>query len=156
MKAFKFRFQTVARIRKFELEEQAKALALALKAAEDKKKEIETNRQDFEREVQRVQELARRGHFDKQVIQLSLHYRERLRIEAYRMRRELEQLNLKVEKEQNLLIEKEKRKKTLDKLEERDKEKYDTRIKELETKEMDETASIRSHLSRISRHEQNH
>jgi flagellar FliJ protein len=143
MKKFKFRLETLLKVRKIELEKQAKILALI-------HQEIAKGHQDLARlrqlqidEVKRVKELTHRGSFQQAMLMQSIQYRDDLKRQEGRKIKEIQDLMRKADKELAKLVEKEKRKKILDKLEERDRENYEDETKKMELKEMDEVASTR-------------
>ncbi|MDB5038229.1 MAG: hypothetical protein JWQ35_1757 [Bacteriovoracaceae bacterium] len=143
MQKFKFRLQTVLKVRTIEMEQQAKVLALAYREVARARDELIHLQQLQEKEVLRVKQLTLSGQFSKQLLELSLAYRNEVKRWEFRKVDELKKLSQKVEIERTKLIEKEKKKKALEKLEERDRENYEDEQKQMERKEMDEVASTR-------------
>lgn len=142
MNKFKFRFQSVTKVRKIELEQQAKVLALLMKEIADAKTAIDDLKRKDKDEIIRVQALTKKGEFVEQIVQISLSYREGLRLQVLQKRREIDQLNSKAEVERRKLQEAEKKKKILDKYEEKEREKYEQEARSVDRKEMDEIASV--------------
>ncbi|MBN8554434.1 MAG: flagellar export protein FliJ [Deltaproteobacteria bacterium] len=142
MKKFKFRLETVLKVRRIEMEQQAKALALIYQKISIAKKEIDNFRDLSLQETLRMSELAKSGNFLDQVTSVSLGYREGLKRKIIQKFKEIEVLEKSAEEEKIKLIEKTKRKKVLEKLEERDREEYEFNAKKDATKEMDEIAGV--------------
>lgn len=142
MSKFKFRFQSVSKVRKIEMEQQAKVLALIMKEVANMKQHIEELRQMERAEVNRMHHLALKGKFTEQMVHASIAYRDGLKQQMREKRNELGKLQLKADEEQKKLLEKEKQKKILDKYEERERERHEQEVKSSERKEMDEIASV--------------
>lgn len=145
---FKFRLESVSKVRRIEMEQQAKVLALVFKEIAEAKQEIESLKQAERDEIKRVQSLADQGEFRQQMMLSSLSYREGLKVSIKKKRHELAQLQLRADEEQAKLLEKEKKKKILDKYEEKERERHETEVKASERKEMDEIASVLRSFSR--------
>jgi flagellar export protein FliJ len=143
MKKFKFKLETVQKIRKVEMEQQAKVLALIHQEIALRHSELAENRRRQIEEVKRVKESSQKGQFDEQLMALSIQYRDELRRQEARKIKEIQELSRKASQEHAKLVEKEKRKKALDKLEEKHRENYEEENRKAECKEMDELASTR-------------
>jgi flagellar FliJ protein len=142
VKKFKFRLETVAKVRRIEMEQQAKVLALIFQQIAQVKVQIEEFKQLAKEEILRVQTLSNLGNFTDQMVLVSLNYREGLKRKVIAKLKEIEALELRAEQEKVILIEKTKRKKVIEKLEEREKEQYELETRKTETKDMDEIAGI--------------
>jgi flagellar FliJ protein len=141
MKRFAFRFESVAKVRKIEMERQARALAetqLKVKAIEKEIAEIVGTQTD---EVQRLQGLALRGALTQQLMELSDKFRKELKRRLNFKRLELRDWENKVREERDKLVEKEKRRKVIEKVREKDFENYQEEKRKDEAKQMDEVAS---------------
>jgi flagellar protein FliJ len=143
MKKFTFRLETLLKVRRIEMEFQARALALAHREVQRARNELSDLKKLQADEVQRVKVLSEQGQFTKQLLDLSVAYRDELKRKEAKKIQELQALMLKAEEERVKLVEKEKKKKVLDKLKERDLENYNEEQKQSERKEMDELASTR-------------
>ena len=148
MKKFEFRFESVAKVRLIEMERQARALAVAqmkVKKIEDEIAEIWA-RQD--EEVQRQKRVIAEGRFEEQLVHLSDRFRSGLKKVLTNKRNELRDAENQVTIERDKLLEKERRRKVIEKVRERDLETYEEERKKDETKIMDEVAGLalqRSH-----------
>ncbi|PIR22439.1 MAG: hypothetical protein COV44_07685 [Deltaproteobacteria bacterium CG11_big_fil_rev_8_21_14_0_20_45_16] len=141
MKKFKFRFQAVEKLRRLEMEFQVKEVALA----ERKVLEIESQIEDRERKLR--EEILRLKQIDLSEIRnevlkaLSSNYREELRRQVKKLK--FDALNAKAEviRERRKLVEKQKKLRAMEVLEEKDKERYYAELNRLETQELDEISS---------------
>jgi hypothetical protein len=109
MKAFKFRLQSVAKVRTIEMEQQAKMLALALTAVASAKRDLETIYQQEKSELLRLQELSRLGKADL-VYLASKGYRDEIKRRIQRQLEEISKREKTAEEERLKLVEKQKRK----------------------------------------------
>jgi flagellar FliJ protein len=142
-KKFKFRLETLLKVRKIELERQAKVLALIHQRIAQAHMDVNDFRRMQVEEVKRMKELSLKALFSHQLAELSVQYREELKRKEARKIQEIRELMMQAEVEHGKLVENEKKKKILDKLEERDRENYEEELKKSERKEMDETAGSR-------------
>ena len=141
MKKFKFRLETAAKVRRIEMEQQARALAAAALQVQRKKEEIENYIQSVVSEVKRVKDLTDAGEFSSQLLDVSSEYRAGLKFKIRTAREELAELEKKAEEERLLLVEKEKKRRILEKYKEREQERYEQEYKKWETAQLDEMAS---------------
>jgi len=141
MKKFEFRFEAVSKVRRIEMERQARVMA----EAQMKVKEIESqilSIQNFQgAEVKRLQSVTSLGHFTEQMMMLSDSFRGDLKKQLNFKRHELRDWENKVREERAKLVEKEKRRQVIEKLREKDLENYKEEWRKDETKRMDEVAS---------------
>lgn len=140
MKRFEFRFQSVAKVRKIEMERQARVLAEAQMKVKEIEAQIEALKQKNEDEVSRLRELAIRGQIPRQMMELSVMYRDQIKRDFKRRLIELREAEAKVREERENLIEKEKARKVMEKVKERDFETYAEERRRLESKTIDEIA----------------
>lgn len=140
MKRFAFRFQSVAKVRKIEMERQARVLAEALMRVRQIEEEIESIKGLNRREVHRLQDLASKGQIPSQMMELSVMYREELKREHKRKMILLREAEAKVREEREKLIEREKARKVMEKVKERDFENYVEEKRKEENKQIDELA----------------
>lgn len=143
MKGFKFRLATVLKVREIETNQQAKILALAQQEAIRIRDEILELQSNMASELKRIQDLSHRGLFDQQILDLSIPFRERLKMEIKRKTDELQMALKRIDLEREKLIERQKKKKALEKLEEKHRENYVEENRKSESKVMDELASAR-------------
>lgn len=142
MKRFEFRFEAVAKVRRIEMERQARALAEAQIKVQQIENEIKQIELDRDKEVVRLKDLVAKGNFAKQMFELSESYRTGLKKKLNWKRHELRDAEQLVREERDKLIEKEKRRKVIEKVRERDFENYTEEMRRDETKRMDETAGL--------------
>lgn len=143
MQKFQFRFKAVSKVRRIEMERQAKALAAAQADVVRAKTEVAHLKQLIDEEVHRVQDLVHRGVFESQLLDLSQTYKKGLKFRIDEKIAQQKEFEKKVEQERLKLVEKEKRKKVFDKLEERERETYEEDLRKFECREMDEIVSSR-------------
>ncbi len=140
MKRFAFRFQSVAKVRKIEMERQARVLAEAMMRVRQIEAEIESIKEMNRREVERLQELASKGQIPAQMMELSTMYREELKREHKRKMIALREAEVRVREEREKLIEREKARKVMEKVKERDFENYVEEKRKEENRQIDELA----------------
>lgn len=140
MKRFAFRFQSVAKVRKIEMERQARILAEAQMRVRQIEEEIESIKKMNRLEVERLQSLAGKGQIPAQMMELSVMYREELKREHRRKMIALREAEAKVREEREKLIEREKARKVMEKVRERDFENYVEDKRKEENKQIDELA----------------
>jgi len=140
VKRFEFRFQSVAKVRKIEMERQARVLAEAQMKVKEIEAQIEALKQKNQDEVARLQDLAIRGQIPRQMMQLSVMFREQIKRDFKKRLIELREAEAKVREEREKLIEKEKARKVMEKVKERDFENYAEERRRLESKTIDEIA----------------
>lgn len=140
MKRFVFRFQSVEKIRKIEMERQARVLAEAQMKVRQIETEVENIKERNRAEVGRLQSLATRGEIPQQLMALSEMYREELKRAHRRKMIELRDAEAKVREERDRLIEKERARKVMEKVRERDFESYVEETRRMEAKTIDEMA----------------
>jgi len=140
---FHFRFATVQKVRRIERDQQSRVLGSAMQELQVIRNQIEQLGQQNEMELLRVKLETQKGNFFAANSQLSAKFREEIRNQIRRKKKEEEAAMYKVEQERLKLVEKEKRKKVLDKLEERDREKYQEDLRKFQNQEMDELSSVR-------------
>jgi flagellar export protein FliJ len=133
----------VQRIRKIERDQQSRVLSLAMQDLSKIRAEIQQLEMQHEMELKRMSVEAQQENFSMLDAQVSIKYREELRSQLRRKRKEEEAAVFKVEQERLKLVEREKVKKVLDKLEERDLEKHELEQRKIENQDMDEVASVR-------------
>lgn len=141
MKRFSFRFEAVAKVRKIEMERQARVMA----EAQLRVKKIESEIVEIQRlqavEVERLKKVANAGVLTDQLMVLSDKYRSELKRQLNFKRHELRDWENTVRLEREKLIEKEKRRKVIEKIRESDLEIYKEDWRKDEIKNMDEIAS---------------
>lgn len=143
MEAFKFRFLSVLKVRRVEMDKQAKNYGLAVQAVQRMRQKIQSIQAQLDAEVRRLRELSNRGQFADQLLDLSRTHRKGLLFDLRRSETQLIDLRNKAEHERLLLVEKQKRVKALEQLEEKEREAYEDEIRKRETKQLDELASVR-------------
>ncbi len=144
MKRFKFKLEAVAKVRKIEMDEQAKNLALANRAVQKAKDELSQLERQFFDELARLKDLvAKKVSANQQLTELSVAFRDEIKRKAIVKRQEIHRLIRKVEEERLKLIEKRKKKKTMEHLEDQERERYEEELRQLETKIMDEISGYR-------------
>lgn len=141
MKKFAFRFEAVAKVRRIEMERQARVLAETQMKVKSLESEIENLVGQTKNEIVRLQTLAARGLLTQQLMNLSDRYRTDLKVKLNHKRLELRDWENKVREEREKLIDKEKRRKVIETVRERDLESYYTERKKDEAKYLDEVAS---------------
>jgi flagellar FliJ protein len=143
MKSFKFRLETVLKIRGIERDQQARALALAQREALQIRDEILEMKRRLIEELQRIKRLSGEGNFTEQILRLSGDYREDLKRKIEKRTQDLNQAAARIEKEREKLIERQKARKAMEKLEEKDRENYELEQRINERKEVDELVTLR-------------
>jgi len=144
MKRFVFRLATVAKVRRIELDEQAKKLAAAFQEVARARNELNRLEKKFYDELYRQRHLLlSNAPLKNQMTDLSANYRDELKRLAVAKRKEIHQLMRRAEEERLKLVEKQKRKRVMEKLEEKERENYEQEVRTGETKIMDEISSYR-------------
>lgn len=143
MNKFVFKFKSLKKVRHIERERQARQVGLAAAEVQRIRSEIAALHHDFDIEMQRVKAQAAAGEISDVEMRLSSQFRNQLKRLIAQKRKEEEGALQKLEEERKILIEKEKNKKIMEKLEERDREKYHEDMRRYENAEMDEIASGR-------------
>ncbi len=142
MKKFQYRFETVAKVRRIEMERQSRIFA----ETELKVKQIEAEMRELielqDQEVARLKALANRGEILEQLVPIYVRYRENLKRTWSKKRNELRDWQKKAEVERLKLVEKETQRKVMEKLREKDFEIYEEERRKEEIKDQDEVASM--------------
>lgn len=147
MKKFRFKFKAVEKVRRIATERQMKELALAIKAQEAIEYQIRELEFQLSQEIDRLSQVATSGEPD-QMQELSVNYRKHLRGQIQKKRDELLTARQRVLLERRKLVEKSKDQKAIEKLKEKERDRYHDEVRKAEVKEMDEVAgSIWVHLS---------
>jgi flagellar FliJ protein len=142
MKRFEFRFAAVAKVRRVEMERQARALAEAQAKERALEKQIEEIQAIQKSEVGRLKSLAESGQLSHQMMEVSEHYRNALKKKQNMARHQLRDCREMVERERQKLIEKEKARQVMEKVREKDYEAYIEEGRRDETQRMDEISSM--------------
>ncbi len=141
MERFHFRFASVQKVRRIEMDLQARALAEAMQVVQRIDTEIEQLKKSYQIEVDRLKNKAESASLSQVQMGYQVSYREHLiRLESDAMARRRKALK-QVEEERQKLIEREQKKKVFDKLEERDREMYEQKLRKYEQIDLDEMAS---------------
>ncbi len=143
MKKFKFPLESVLKIRKIEMDQQAKALALAQNQAIEIREKIFSLKKDGDAEVYRLKHLALSGQINEQMTFVSVQYRNELKRQIQKKTEELNQALRRVEEERRKLVERQKKKKALENLEEKQRENHNEEQRKAENQDMDELAGSR-------------
>jgi len=149
MKRFQYRFESVAKVRKIEMEKQARVMAeaqLRVKKIQDEMADIARRLDD---EVQRLQKVWQSGKWEDQLLQISSAFRDGIKKHLVKKKQELREAEAKVEVERRKLIDKERGRQVMEKIRERDYESYLEEKKKDEAKEMDEVASQRFYRNNL-------
>ena len=142
MNRFAFRFESVAKVRKIEMERQARVLAETQMKLKSIEKQIEEIQRSTESEIERLRKLALKGLMTDQLMIQSDRYRKDLKRQLNFKRLELRDWENKVREEREKLVDKEKRRKVIEKLRERDIEVYNEEKRKDDAKQLDEVASM--------------
>ena len=141
MKTFRFRFASVQKVRRIEMDLQARVLAEAMQELNRIEEKIAALREDYRLEVARLTQEASDRDFSEIHMGSHVHFRDELMRQERRALSEREAARQRIEEERKKLIERERRKKVFDKLEERDREIYEKESRKSEQDEMDEVAA---------------
>lgn len=141
MKKFKFRFEALAKVRKIELQEQAKIVAVIANQMIESQSKVEEIRNLVRLELDRVHAAVEKEAFDEQLLRESRSYQLNLEIQIQSLNKKIQELSQRHLKERSLLIERQRKKATFDKLEEKDYEKFLDGYKKIEEQEIDEAGS---------------
>lgn len=141
MKKFKFKFDAVEKVRKIEQERQIKAVAIAQKKVSEIEAQIEKKKNLIQSEIDRIQSLGGRDALNEKLRELSIQYREELRQQIVRKNKELLEAKQIEIRERRELVERQKKKKAMEVLREKEQEKYYDESRKSELQEMDEVSS---------------
>lgn len=148
MKKFKFRFQAVERVRKIEMELQAKDLALANQRVNELQQEKEGLEFKLRSERDRLRERTLSEAWGERLVETSRAYQKDLESRIRAKMDEIVEAKQQVVKERKELIERQKKKTAIDKLKEREQERYYEEQRRQETKMLDEVSTTRFKSSR--------
>ena len=141
MKKFKFRFQAVEKLRRLEMEFQVKEVALAERKLLEIESQIEDRERKLREEVLRLKQIDLREIRSEALKALSSNYREELRRQVKKLKLDALHAKAEVIRERRKLVEKQKKLRAMEVLEEKDKERYYAELNKLETQELDEISS---------------
>lgn len=141
MKKFKFKFSAVEKVRKIEQERQIKAVALAQKKVSEIEAQIEKKKALIQGEINRIQGVGGKDALNEKLRELSIQYREELRQQIIRKKKELLEAKQIEIRERRELVERQKKKKAMEVLREKEQEKYYDESRKSELQEMDEVSS---------------
>lgn len=142
MKGFQFRFAAVEKVRKVETERQRKKLAEAAQRLEHLEREEKHLLQLITREKSRMHEMIQKtGFVDHHFHELSLEYRDQMRLKAREKAHEVLEAKQEVIRQQRVLVEKAKKKMAMEVLREKEEERFYEEQAQAEIKEMDEISS---------------
>lgn len=142
MKKFQARFLSVEKVRKIELERQIKEMALAQVRAQAIEQEIRSMHERIRLEIERVRKgITGLSHLEKDMQLISAEYRKTTRAQIDSKRKELMLALQAIERERRKVVEKQKRKKIITKLNEREREEYEENVRREEMRQLDEVGS---------------
>ena len=141
MKKFKFRFQAVEKLRRLEMEFQVKEVALAERKLLEIESQIEDRERKLREEVLRLKQIGLSEIRNEALKALSSNYREELRRQVKKLKLDALHAKAEVIRERRKLVEKQKKLRAMEVLEEKDKERYYAELNKLETQELDEISS---------------
>lgn len=153
MKAFQFRFRTLGKVRKLQTDLQAKIVSeieLKIAKAENEIQDLYNKEAD---EVRRLQDLSFQANFADQLSFLSKHFRDEIHREISRKQKEILDLRIRLDEERKILIQKEQKKKIIEKLEDKERAAYADAYNREETKELDEVGTASWSRHRVSPNE---
>lgn len=148
MKKFHFKLQSVDRVRKIALDQQRKVFS----EAQQKVRMLEDERLELIRRLEQEVQRQRAASRLEDLPELSRNFKKVVRSEILKKDQEILSAKHEVFKQRNLMNERLKDKRVMEKLQEKEKEKYDEELNKLLSQSMDE-AGIRLwiHRRRIER-----
>jgi len=142
LKKFQARFLSVEKVRKIELDRQIKEMALAQRRAQAIEQEIRSMHERIRLEIERVRKgITGLSHLEKDMQLISADYRRTTRAQIDEKRKELMLALQAIERERRKVVEKQKRKKIITKLNEHEREEYEENIRREEMRQLDEVGS---------------
>lgn len=143
MKKFRFRFASVLREREIKEQECKKDFAVILKVYEDAKKLLNSFYEQLDHNMISLAKLKKEQNTDISLINDLLNYEAYLKNSIVKQLEKINILAKDLEEKRLLMVEAMKRRKIMEKLQEKDKEVYYKEINELEQKETDEYSVLR-------------
>lgn len=142
MKKFKARFLNLEKVRKIELDRQIKEMALAQRKAQEIELEIRKLHERIRLEIERVRSgLVGFSHLEKDMQLVSADFRKNTRTLIDAKRKDLILALQAIERERRKVVEKQKRKKIITKLNEHERDDYEENIRREEMRQLDEVGS---------------
>jgi len=142
LKKFRARFLNVEKVRKIELDRQIKEMALAQRRAQAIELEIRGMHEKIRLEIERVRKgITGFSHLEKDMQLISADYRKTTRAQIDSKRQELMLALQAIERERRKVVEKQKRKKIITKLNEHERDDYEENIRREEMRQLDEVGS---------------
>lgn len=141
MKKFKFRFEAVEKVRKIEMEKQVKAVSLAERGVLRIESQIADLEAKLQNELKRLESLVEESRLEEEMRELSIHFRENVKRVIRQKKHELLEAKQKLIRERRELIERQKKKKALEILRNKEEETYYDELSKMEAKALDESVA---------------
>lgn len=138
MKKFRFRFEAVEKVRELEREMQIKQVALANQEVERIESEIQGLEERLQQEVNRLNSGDNGFLANESMRALSSNFRREMRRQIQVKKQELLEARTEVIRERRKLVERQKKKKAMEVLREKEQERYYEEQSKIEAMELDE------------------